>query len=176
MLATAEEAININAEVKADKEKAEYYLLRYETEIQKYEDALHEYINYSELHDDNVGGGKSNLTSAPTERQALKKIEFDRQYKAYRWLKAVEIVQRGLGERKNIFIRVRREAERNNLYATGRGRKGWVVFVQRRYSEEIERWFIVSDSTISEVTVKRWWQDIINHTKDVANKINFIKV
>lgn len=171
MLATAEEAININAEVKADKEKAEYYLLRYEIEMRKYEDALHEYINYSELHDDNVGGGKSNLTSAPTERQALKKIEFDRQYKAYRWLKAVEIVQRGLGERKNIFIRVRREAERNNLYATGRGRKGWVVFVQHQYAAEIEQRFILPEVWVGEKTIRMWWNDIVTHTIFAANKI-----
>lgn len=171
MLATAEEAININEEVRADKEKAEYYLLHYEQETRKYEDALHEYINYSELHDDNVGGGKSNLTSAPTERQALKKIEFGRKYEAYRWLKAVEIVQRGLGERKNIFIRVRREAERNNLYATGRGRKGWVVFVQRRYATEIERRFILPEVWVGEKTIRMWWNDIVTHTIFVANKI-----
>lgn len=173
MLVNVEEAIAVKNSIAADRKTAEYYLLNYDSELQKYRDAKQEYLEFKENHDDNVGGGKSNMTGAPTERIVLKRIAFDDTYEPYRWLKAVEIVQRGLGERKNIFIRVRREAERNNLYAIGRGRKGWVVFVQRRYAEEIERRFIVPEVWIGERTLQNWWQNIINQTVFVANKINF---
>ena len=171
MLATVEEAMYITNSIVSDKKNAEYYLLNYEEELKKYKDAKEEYLNYKEDHDDNVGGGKSNMTGNPTELMAFKSIEFDKHYEGYRWLKAVEIVQRGLGERKNIFIKVRREAERNNLYTIGRGRKGWVVFVQHRYAEEIEKRFIVKEVYVAEITIKRWWSEIINQTIFIANKI-----
>lgn len=121
MLVNVEEAIAVKNSIAADRKRAEYYLLNYDSELQKYRDAKQEYLEFTENHDDNVGGGKSNMTGAPTERTVLKSIAFDDTYEPYRWLKAVEIVQRGLGERKNIFIRVRREAERNNLYTIDRG-------------------------------------------------------
>lgn len=170
MLASAEEAMSINDSIVADRKTAEHYLLHYEKELANYNNAKDEYMNYREERDDNIGGGRSGV-GKPTEEKALREMAFERQYEGYRWLKAVEIVQRGLGERKNIFIRVRREAERNNLYAIGRGRKGWVAFVQRRYSEEIERRFIIPEVWISEATIKNWWKDIVYHTSDVANKI-----
>lgn len=170
MLASVEEAINATNSIAEDKKKAEYYLLNYEVELQKYKDAKQEYMNFKE-YDENVGGGKSNMTGDPTEHTALKSIAFNDTYEPYRWLKAVEIVQRGLGERKNIFMKVRREAERNNLHTTGRGRKGWVVFVQRRYAEEIEKRFIVPEIYTSEITIKRWWKEIIDSTSSVKNKI-----
>lgn len=172
MLASAEEAISINDSIAADRKTAEHFLLHYEKELANYNNAKDEFMNYREERDENIGGGRSGV-GKPTEEKALREIAFERQYEGYRWLKAVEIVQRGLGERKNIFIRVRREAERNNLYAIGRGRKGWVVFAQRRYAEEIERRFIVAEVWIGERTLQSWWQDIINQTVFVANKINF---
>lgn len=171
MLVNVEEAIAVKNSIAADRKRAEYYLLNYDSELQKYRDAKQEYLEFTENHDDNVGGGKSNMTGAPTERTVLKSIAFDDTYEPYRWLKAVEIVQRGLGERKNIFIRVRREAERNNLYTIDRGRKGWVTFVQRRYSEEMGKRFILPEVWISEATVKNWWRDIVNNVSSIANKI-----
>lgn len=171
MLASVTEAIDITESIAADKKLAEYYLLNYEAELQRYRDAKTEHMTYREEQDDNVGGGRSSVMKSPTEQQAMKEIAFDSHYEGYKWLKAVEIVQRGLGERKNIFIKVRREAERNNLYTIGRGRKGWVLFVQHRYAEEIERRFIVPEVYVCERTIKAWWQQIIDQAVFVAGKL-----
>ena len=172
MLASVDEAMDITESIASDKKLAEYYLLNYEVELQRYKEAKEEYMTYRDEADDNVGGGKSNMTGNPTEQAVLKGMQFDSTYEGYKWLKAVEIVQRGLGERKNIFIRVRREAERQNIYTIGRGRKGWVLFVQRRYAEEIERRFIQAEVYINKNTLMTWWQDIINQTIFVKSKIN----
>lgn len=170
-MASVDEAMDITESIASDKKLAEYYLLNYEAELQRYKEAKEEYMTYRDESDDNVGGGKSNRTSNPTEQAALRGMQFDSTYDGYKWLKAVEIVQRGLGERKNIFIRVRREVERNNLYTIGRGRKGWVMFVQRRYAEEMEKRFIIPEVWVAENTIKSWWKDIVNQTVFVANKI-----
>ncbi len=171
MLASVDEAMDITESIASDKKLAEYYLLNYEVELQRYRDAKEEYMTYKPEQDDNVGGGKSNMTGNPTEQAVLRGMQFDSTYEGYKWLKAVEIVQRGLGERKNIFIRVRREAERQNIHTIGRGRKGWVLFVQRRYAEEIERRFIQAEVYIGERTIQSWWYDLTNRTVFVANKI-----
>ena len=171
MLATIEEAINITDRINQDKKKAEYYLLNYEKEYLLYKDKKQEYLTYKEEVDENVGGGKSNITGNPTERVAMKSIEFDNSYEPYKWLKAVEIVQRSLGERKNIFIKVRREADK--VAHISKGRKGWIVFVQRRYAEEMEKRFIQPVAYMSERTLQSWWYDIINQVIFVQNKINF---
>lgn len=171
MLASVDEAMDITESIASDKKLAEYYLLNYEVELQRYREAKEEYMTYKPEQDDNVGGGKGNMTGNPTEQVALRAMQFDSRYEGYKWLKAVEIVQRGLGERKNIFIRVRREAERQNIYTIGRGRKGWVLFVQRRYAEEMEKRFIVPEVYINKNTLVTWWKDIISNVNDVKNKL-----
>lgn len=171
MLASVDEAMDITESIASDKKLAEYYLLNYESELKKYKEAKEEYMTYKPEQDDNVGGGKGNMTGNPTEQVALRAMQFDSRYEGYKWLKAVEIVQRGLGERKNIFIRVRREAERQNIYTIGRGRKGWVLFVQRRYAEEMKKRFIVPEVYINKNTLVTWWKDIISNVNDVKNKL-----
>ena len=121
LLATNEEAIYVTDSITEDKRLAEYYLLNYETELKKYELAKEEFISYQENKDENIGGGRSSITSNPTEKAVLLTEQFNKSYEGYRWLKAVEIVQRGLGERKNIFIKARREAERIACIAQARG-------------------------------------------------------
>lgn len=171
MLQVVEEAMEIKNAIRTDKKNAEHYLLHYVEELKKFEEDKEEYLHYQENHDDNLGGGKGNRIGNPTAVIACKSIEFAKCSDSYRWLKAVEIVQRGLSERKNVFVKVRREAERNNLYTIGRGRKGWVIFVQQRYAEEMEKRFIIPEIWVAEVTIRRWWQKIINQTILVANKI-----
>lgn len=168
MLATAEEAIGILDGIQEDKKDAEYYLLNYEKELKSYLDAKDEFMNYKEQRDENTGGGRGGIGN-PTAQAVMKGLQFDSTYSCYRWLKAVEIVQRGLGERKNMFIKVRREADR--LHHSGKGRKGWVAYVQRRYGEEIEKRFILPEVCTSERTIKTWWQEIIDRTIFVVNKI-----
>ena len=168
MLATAEEAMDIFNGVQEDKKTAEYYLLNFESELKKYHEAKDEFLNYKAERDENTGGGRSGVGN-PTEQAAMKSLQFDSTYPGFRWLKAVEIVQRGLGERKNIFIKVRREADR--LHHIGKGRKGWTVYVQRRYAEEMEKRFIIPEVWIHEKTLRSWWQEIIDRAVFVVNKI-----
>ena len=171
LLATNEEAIYVTDSIVEDKKLAEFYLLNYETELKKYELAKEEFINYQENTDENIGGGRSSITSNPTEKAVLLTEQFNKRYEGYRWLKAVEIVQRGLGERKNIFIKARRDAEKNSMYSTSKGRKGWVIFVQHRYADLMEKRFIIPGALASENTIKGWWKDIVNQTIFVSNKI-----
>ena len=171
LLATNEEAIYVTDSITEDKRLAEYYLLNYETELKKYELAKEEFISYQENKDENIGGGRSSITSNPTEKAVLLTEQFNKSYEGYRWLKAVEIVQRGLGERKNIFIKARRDAEKNSMYSTSKGRKGWVIFVQHRYADLMEKRFIIPEVFVSERCIRGWWQDIIFNTANIANKL-----
>ena len=171
LLATNEEAIYVTDSITEDKRLAEYYLLNYETELKNYELAKEEFINYQENKDENIGGGRSSITSNPTVKAVLLTEQFNKSYEGYRWLKAVEIVQRGLGERKNIFIKARRDAEKNSMYSTSKGRKGWVIFVQHRYVDLMEKRFIIPEVFVSEKTIKLWWIDIVSSAVFVANKI-----
>ena len=171
LLATNEEAIYVTDSITEDKRLAEYYLLNYETELKKYELAKEEFINYQENKDKNIGGGRSSITSNPTEKAVLLTEQFNKSYEGYRWLKAVEIVQRGLGERKNIFIKARRDAEKNSMYSTNKGRKGWVIFVQHRYADLMEKRFIIPEVFVSERCLRGWWRDIVFNTANIANKL-----
>ena len=170
MLASVDEAMDITESIASDKKLAEYYLLNYESELKKYKEAKEEFINYQENKDENIGGGRSSITSNPTEKAVLLTEQFNKSYEGYRWLKAVEIVQRGLGERKNIFIKARRDAEKNNMYSTSRGRKGWVIFVQHRYADLMEKRFIIPEVFVSEKTIRMWWNEIVNYAIFVVNK------
>lgn len=165
MVADIGEGQQLFSDMKQDRKDAEYYLLHYVQELKAYEAAKKEAEEAHAPKGDNIGG-KSNLPGKPTEVKALASITFDENYPAYLWLKAVEYVQRGLGERKNIFIDVRREAEKAGQ-PKGRGRRGWVVYTQMHYIKAIQERFLCEGVYVSEVTVKRWWQEIISRVIEI---------
>ena len=166
---STDEAQQITEGLKADKHLAEYYLLNFKEEEERYNREKTEYLTYKEDVDENVGGGRSGLGN-PTEQQVFKSIEFDSKSQQLRWLKAVAICRAGLGERKNIFIACRIDAETKAFRNGDRGRKAWVVYTQQHYAQEIEKRFLTHEH-VSEITCKRWWKDIIDTTVSIANKL-----
>ncbi|WP_182185543.1 hypothetical protein [Pectinatus frisingensis] len=168
MLITTDEAQKIAECFNEDRKTAERYLLHFKKIEADYEEQKEAYVNYKE-NDDNVGGGRSGVGN-PTEQKALKNIEYDNLSQSARWLKAVTICRAGLGERKNIFITCRIEAETRAFRNGDRGRKAWIIYTQQRYNQEIEKRFL-SNESIAEITVRRWWQSIIDRVVYIANKI-----
>ncbi|WP_196603077.1 hypothetical protein [Pectinatus frisingensis] len=168
MLITTDEAQKIAECFNEDRKTAERYLLHFKEIETDYEEQKEAYVNYKE-NDDNVGGGRSGVGN-PTEQKALKNIEYDNLSQSARWLKAVTICRAGLGERKNIFITCRIEAETRAFRNGDRGRKAWIIYTQQRYNQEIEKRFL-SNESIAEITVRRWWQSIIYRVVYIANKI-----
>ncbi|WP_196598599.1 hypothetical protein [Pectinatus frisingensis] len=168
MLITTDEAQKIAECFNEDRKTAERYLLHFKEIEADYEEQKEAYVNYKE-NDDNVGGGRSGVGN-PTEQKALKNIEYDNLSQSARWLKAVTICRAGLGERKNIFITCRIEAETRAFRNGDRGRKAWIIYTQQRYNQEIEKRFL-SNESIAEITVRRWWQSIIDRVVYIANKI-----
>ena len=147
--------------MRIDRKIAEVYILNYASLKKSYEKRKAEWMEKSRPPaDTNIGGGKSNLPGHPVEAAAIKSVEYDSEQSDYLWLRAVGIALRTFGERKRIFIACRQEAERQNDGC--RGRHGWVVYTQRRYSEEIERRFINVKGWISDRRIRDLWHQIID--------------
>lgn len=144
-----------------DRKIAEGYILEYNDRLNYYNFLKQEWLDgLKVLAGENCGGGKSNLPGNPTEAIAIKKAQYDMEHPEYLWLRAVEIALKTFGERKRIFIVVRCEAEaKAQIY---HGKKSWVVYTQRRYSEEIAKRYINANGWLGERTVKAWWRQILD--------------
>lgn len=162
ILAAVEDEI---AETKRLTAEAEFYILNFASEVRSYKARKLEYL--SRQMDDN-SGIRSSGPGRPTESSAMKSLKFDSGYAPLRWLKAVEVLKKSLGERKNIFIRVRVEAAGHDV-CQGKGRPGWVGYVRKRYSEELEKRFLVRED-YSDATIKGWWRGIINQAVALYKK------
>jgi hypothetical protein len=189
MLASIEESLAIIREIDADRRTAERYLLHYPELLKDYEAARRVVVDGEPVVDvgqppvmvsfsdpekgreENVGGGRSNLPGNPTEARALKAAAYDEKQDAYTWLKAVEIVQRSLGERKNIFIEIRRKAEAQAMEARVQGRPGWVVYCQMHYQAAIAERFLDSARYVGERTIREWWGQLISRVAAVHARI-----
>lgn len=152
----------IMEQMKEDRKTAELYLIKYTELKMKYEKAKAEAL--SEERKQKKGEGKN-----PTQRKAVDSVAYDEASVEYEWLKAAEITQRSLGERKNIFIQVRREAERSNKNCPGR--HGWVLYVQRRYEQEIENRFLSASGWMSYATIRNWWKDMVDRAVEIHLRI-----
>lgn len=164
MLATIDDWQDLNKQIRRDTRDAEYFLLNYDEELMSYERAKLEARFLPCDHDEASGVRRGSMAGHPTEAHAIKNIDFDENYPAYAWLKAVEIVQRGLGERKQIFLTVRREAHRKNK---GKGKRSWVAYVQHHYIEALSRRYFSEMTYIGERTVKAWWSDMIRRVVEI---------
>jgi len=183
MLASIEEGLAIIREIDADRRTAERYLLHYPELLKEYEEVRRVAVNGEPLVDagqtpilekvreENTGGGRCNLPGNPTEEKALKAVSYDEKQEAYTWLKAVEIVQRSLGERKNIFIEIRRKAEAQAMEARGQGRPAWVVYCQMHYQEAIAERFLDGCRYVSEKTIRTWWGQLVDRVADVHARL-----
>lgn len=145
-----------------DRKIAERFILNYEKELARYESAKMDYFQSQQRNIEQVGG-KGNLPGNPTQAMAMRSAQYDIDNPAYLWLKAVEIALRMFGERKRIFISCRQEAALRDRYSDDRpGRKGWVIYTQQRYNEEIEKRFLNANGWLGERTIKAWWAKIID--------------
>ena len=152
------------ADMKRDRETARDYLLFYDTRLAEYNRRKEEELA-SQPRPENTPGGGNNGVGNPTESQALRIVRYDESHPEYYWLKAVEILQRSLGERKNIFIKVRREAEVKKV--SGVGRPAWVVYTQMHYMMELEERFLNDYVSISEKRIKAMWRELVDKTVEI---------
>jgi hypothetical protein len=159
-----------------DRKQAEYFMLNYEQELAEYNSRKEEFLDQRIPIPDGAAGGKGNVPGKPTEVKAVRGAQYDIDHPEYLWLKAVEVALRTFGERKRIFIAVRREAARHGMHGTGPGRRGWVVYTQRRYSEEIEKRFLNGHGWLSEKTIRLWWCGVVDCVVEIhlrLRNINF---
>ena len=150
--------VEIDKDMKADRKLAERFLLGYDHELSEYAKQKEEFLAAPR----EISAGRGNLPGKPVEAQAIKSAQYDAEHEEYGWLRAVEVALRTFGERKRIFISVRQEAAAKGNCNDGPGRRGWVVYTQRRYSEEICKRFLNAHGWLGERTVKAWWSQILD--------------
>lgn len=163
-----ETALQMADEIRQDRKQAEFMLLNYTEELKTYRLKREEYVRGN-----NVQGGGGNLPGHPTEAEALRGVKFDETYPAYTWLRAVEFVERGLSERKRIFLDARRKASRDK---TGRGRKAWLVRTQMMYCEAMQKRFLNSEFFVSERALQEMWKYIIDRVVEAYLKLEQRKI
>ena len=157
--------------LKHDRELAEKCLLRYPTMVKDYERNKCVLSGLSiRPTDENVGGGRSNIPGHPAEAAAIRSVDYDCN-DMYRWLKAVEIVERGLGERKRMLIDARRTVERSSGKSY-RGRPVWVTATTMRYQEMIADRFIGGARQYNERTIREWWYEVVNRVVDIHLRLS----
>ena len=155
-----------------DRKIAERFILNFEAEQKKYDMAKRDFFESQKRNVEKVGG-KGNMPGNPTQAAAIKSAQYDEDNPSYLWLKAVEIALRTFGERKRIFISVRQEATKNGYYNEGRpGRRAWIVYTQRRYSEEISKRFLNDNGWMSDRTMRTWWAQVIDRIVEVHLRIS----
>ena len=156
-------ALQMADEIRQDRKQAESILLSYAEELKTYRLRREEYVRGN-----NAQGGGGNLPGHPTETEALRGVKFDETYPAYTWLRAVEFVERGLSERKRIFLDARRKASRDKA---GRGRRAWLVRTQMMYCEAMRERFLNTEFFTSERVLKDMWRYIVDRTVEAYLKL-----
>lgn len=157
-----EAALQMAEEIRADRKRAEYFLLNYVQELALYHTRREEYVRGERR----KSGG--NLPGQPTEAEAMRGLQFDATYVAYNWLRAVEFVERGLAERKRMFIAARRKAAERK---PGRGRRAWLVVTQRLYCEAMRERYLNAEFFVSERTLKDMWRYLVDRVLEAYLKI-----
>ena len=156
-------ALQMADEIRQDRKRAESMLLNYTEELKTYRLQREEHVRGN-----SIQGSSGNLPGHPTEAEALRGVKFDETYPAYTWLRAVEFVERGLSERKRIFLDARRKAARDRA---GRGRKAWLVRTQMIYCEAMQERFLNSEFFVSERVLKDMWRYIVDRTVEAYLKL-----
>lgn len=157
-----EAALQMAEEIRADRKRAEYFLLNYVQELALYHTRREEYVRGEQQ------GSGGNLPGHPTEAEAIRGLRFDETYAAYNWLRAVEFVERGLAERKRMFIAARRKASERK---PGRGRRAWLVVTQRLYCEAMRERYLNAEFFVSERTLREMWRYIVDRVLEAYLKI-----
>ena len=155
-------ALQMADEIRQDRKQAESMLLNYAEELKTYRLKREEYVRGT------VQGVGGNLPGHPTEAEALRGVKFDETYPAYTWLRAVEFVERGLSERKRIFLDARRKASRDKA---GRGRRAWLVRTQMMYCEVMRERFLNTEFFVSERSLRAMWQYVVDRVVEAYLKL-----
>lgn len=162
-------SISLLNELRSDNHIAGDWLLNYGRYQEEY---LHnrQEVLFGSAQPDTTGGGKSNLPGNPTMAKA---ITLSKLMEQEQWLQVVEDVQRIVGEKKNIFLKIRREAV--NVIKKSkkeRGRPGWVVYVQHQYADALAKRFGSPSENfwLSESAIRALWQELINLAARIATK------
>lgn len=161
--------MNILAEIKNDNEEAAQWLLYYPGRRRQYYQNRLEVLGSTHSSEIRVKTGPGNQTM----QKALKLSALN---DAECWLETIELVESILGEKKLVFLRVRREA----AYIQDRferGRPAWVVYTQHQYADEMAKRYQSQPEKfwISERTLKTWWQEIVDLTVRIALKKGLLK-
>lgn len=164
----------IYAEMTDDRKTAEGYIINYQQRRKDYDAKKADYLQSKKVRFEKVGG-KGNMVVSVVENEALKAAAYDMESPEYLWLRAVEIAFKTLGERKRLFIKARCEAEKKASFDKGRGRRAWVLYTQRIYSELIEERFLNATGWLCERSVRYWWKSILDRVVEIylRLKINF---
>ena len=160
-------ALQMADEIRKDRKQAEAMLLNYTDELKTYRLKREEYVRGT------VQGGGGNLPGHPTEAEALRGVKFDETYPAYTWLRAVEFVERGLSERKRIFLDARRKASRDKA---GRGRRAWLVRTQMMYCADMRERFLNTEFFVSERSLRAMWQYVVDRVVEAYLKLEQKKI
>lgn len=112
----------------------------------------------------------SSAISDPTESRAEELVQ--KTAKDMMWLQTVEDVQRILGPKKSLLLRLRQDEARQPITGDKRGRPGWVIWVQQQWPD---KYGAISGCPsdvcwISDGVLKNMWLEIIFLTARVAGK------
>ena len=162
---------NIWDALKHDRELAEMYLLRYPTMVKDYErnKCVLSGLSIRPV-DENVGGGRSNIPGHPAEAAAIRSVVYDSN-DMYRWLRAVEVVERGLGEWRRMLIDARRTVDRSGGKSY-QGRPAWITATTMRYQSMLADRFIGGEKQYRERTIRGWWYEIVNRVVDIHLRLS----
>ena len=148
--------------------EAALYILHYAEYLKAYREKKAEHMAKKK----DGGGAHSSEPGKPTETEAIASAIYDESHEEYYWLKSVEIVRRGLSERKRLFVDIRANAEKAKGHIFPSGRKTWVPYVQKKYSEILEKRFSEKGRWLSYNVLNKWWQEIVNRVVMIFDCVN----
>ena len=150
---------DIIRELTRDKDTAEEWILFYERRKKEYlEDEKYLRESLPVPHD---VGSSCTAAKSYTEYKIIRLVDIER---AEKWLLAVELMEETLSPKRRIFLECRREAVKY------KGKKNWILFVQRTYAERLGALYGRRPEcfSIGYQTICTWWNKIIDMTLHIA--------
>ena len=157
-------------DIKAENKKAADWLLNYQSKRAAYIEAVQgmqefDVIGATEYTGMPGGSGVSN----PAERMGLTLVDYTLQAPELElqrnWILTIEDVERVFGEKKLVFLELRRRAA--NLEFNTVGRPAWTGYVQVKYADWFYRKYGKA-SVPGKQTMLEWWNDMVDLTARVA--------
>lgn len=150
----------------------QYYKTAEQWVLSYYEKRAEYYRESKYIRDSSYGLGIGRAAESAISWNDFHTVQFSELEHIEKWLLAIELMWSTLSPKKKIFVEERRRAEKKNRYLR-RARKpriNWVAFVQDHYTAEMAKRYgrAPEDYYISESTVKRWWQEVVEKTRLIA--------